>query len=59
MPQYDYICPECGNKEEVEMSMKEVGNVIPTCSKCGVSMEQRVTVGGIVFRGAGFYKTDS
>ncbi|MFN2483863.1 MAG: FmdB family zinc ribbon protein [Candidatus Limnocylindria bacterium] len=57
MPTYDYECRSCGDRIEVIHGMTEPG---PTaCERCGGPMRRRLYATGIIFKGSGFYKTDS
>ena len=57
MPTYDYQCRSCGNITEVVHSMLEDG---PTeCDRCGGQLRRVFHPTGIIFKGGGFYKTDS
>lgn len=57
MPAYDYQCRSCGVISEVVHSMLEDG---PTkCERCGGELRRLVHPTGIIFKGSGFYKTDS
>ncbi|ANQ53387.1 FmdB family transcriptional regulator [Thermosipho affectus] len=57
MPLYRYVCKKCGN-EKVELhSFKEQLNL--ECEICGSQMEKAIGRVGIVFKGSGFYITDS
>jgi len=57
VPTYDYQCRSCGTITEVVHSMLEDGPT--TCEKCGGPLRRVVHPTGIIFRGSGFYKTDS
>lgn len=57
MPTYDYQCRSCGLITEVVHSMLEDGPT--TCGHCGGSLRRVVHAAGIIFKGSGFYKTDS
>lgn len=57
MPTYDYQCRSCGVITEVVHSMLEDGPT--TCERCGGDLRRVVHAAGIIFRGSGFYKTDS
>ncbi len=57
MPTYDYQCRSCGNTIEVIHSMLADGPT--TCEICGGSLRRVIHPTGIIFKGAGFYKTDS
>ena len=57
MPTYDYQCRSCGSITEVVHSMLEDG---PTeCERCGGELRRVFHPTGIIFKGGGFYKTDS
>ena len=57
MPTYDYQCRSCGFITEVVHSMFEDG---PTeCERCGGQLRRVFHPTGIIFKGGGFYKTDS
>ncbi len=57
MPTYDYQCRSCGRTTEVIHSMLEDGPT--TCEICGGQLRRVIYPTGIIFKGAGFYKTDS
>ena len=57
MPTYDYQCRSCGVIREVIHSMLEDGP--GECERCGGQVRRVVHPTGIIFRGSGFYKTDS
>ncbi len=57
MPTYDYQCRSCGNVTEVIHSMTEDGPT--TCEVCGGPLRRILYPAGIIFKGSGFYKTDS
>lgn len=57
VPTYDYQCRSCGVITEVVHSMLEDGP--STCARCGGDLRRVVHAAGIIFRGSGFYKTDS
>ena len=57
MPTYDYPCRSCGFITEVVHSLLEDG---PTeCARCGGPLRRVIHPTGIIFKGGGFYKTDS
>lgn len=57
MPTYDYQCRSCGAVTEVIHSMLEEG---PTaCERCGGELRRILYPAGIIFKGSGFYRTDS
>ena len=57
MPTYDYQCRSCGHTIEVIHSMLEEGPT--TCERCGGQLRRVLFPAGIIFKGSGFYKTDS
>jgi putative FmdB family regulatory protein len=57
LPTYDYQCRSCGVITEVVHSMLEDGPT--TCQHCGGDLRRVVHAAGIIFKGSGFYKTDS
>ena len=57
MPLYEYLCSTCGHRFEVRQGIKEPS--LTTCSECAGSIRRVVHPVGIVFKGSGFYKTDS
>ena len=57
MPTYDYQCRSCGVITEVVHSMLEEGP--SECERCGGQLRRVVHPTGIIFKGSGFYKTDS
>jgi putative FmdB family regulatory protein len=57
MPTYEYVCTECGNRIEVVQSIADAP--LTTCTVCGGQLRKVFSPVGIVFKGSGFYKTDS
>ena len=57
MPTYDYRCRQCGRTTEVIHSMLEDGPT--TCEHCGGPLRRVLHPTGIIFKGSGFYRTDS
>ena len=57
MPTYEYACTECGQHVEVVQSMSAAP--LTTCSACGCRLRKVFSPIGIVFKGSGFYRTDS
>jgi putative FmdB family regulatory protein len=57
VPTYDYQCRECGHTTEVIHSMQESGP--ERCERCGGELRRVFFPAGIIFKGSGFYKTDS
>ena len=57
MPTYEYACVECGNHIEVVQSMSDPP--LAVCAACGGRLRKVFSPIGIVFKGSGFYRTDS
>jgi putative FmdB family regulatory protein len=58
VPTYDYQCRSCGHRFEVfERMMNGRGRACPRCS--GRAKRQISGGGGVLFKGSGFYSTDS
>ncbi|HEY7048963.1 MAG TPA: FmdB family zinc ribbon protein [Jatrophihabitantaceae bacterium] len=59
MPTYQYACtnPECGNQFELVQSFTDPA--ASTCPVCGQPVRKRYGSVGVVFKGSGFYRTDS
>ena len=57
MPTYEYLCNECENSFEAVQSFTEAA--IEQCPKCNGEVRKVYNNVGVVFKGSGFYKTDS
>jgi putative FmdB family regulatory protein len=57
MPTYEYACTECGERSEVVQSIFDAPPT--TCAVCGGTLRKVFSPVGIVFKGSGFYRTDS
>jgi putative FmdB family regulatory protein len=57
VPTYDYQCRSCGSVTEVIHSMLEDGPSV--CERCGGDLRRVLYPTGIIFKGSGFYRTDS
>lgn len=57
MPTYEYACRSCGEHVEVVQSFRD--DPLTTCPACGGSLRKVFGSIGVVFKGSGFYKTDS
>jgi putative FmdB family regulatory protein len=57
VPTYQYTCTECG--EPVEAVQKFTDAPLTMCSACGGRLRKVFSPVGIVFKGSGFYRTDS
>ena len=57
MPTYEYECTACGQHMEVFQRFSE--DALTTCGVCGGVLRKVFHPAGIVFKGSGFYATDS
>jgi putative FmdB family regulatory protein len=57
VPTYDYRCRACGHTFETVHSILDEG---PTaCERCGGRLDRVLHPAGVIFKGSGFYATDS
>jgi putative FmdB family regulatory protein len=57
MPTYEYACAKCGHQFEAVQSFSDAP--ISVCPECGGEVNKVFSNVGVVFKGSGFYKTDS
>jgi putative FmdB family regulatory protein len=57
MPTYEYSCTKCGEHLEAVQSFSD--DPLKRCPACGGKLKKVFGNVGIVFKGSGFYKTDS
>ena len=57
MPTYSYACTECDNRFDVVQGFSD--DALTTCEKCSGRLRKLFNSVGIVFKGSGFYRTDS
>jgi len=57
VPTYQYQCTECG--EGLEAVQKFTDAPLTVCAACGGRLRKVFSPVGIVFKGSGFYRTDS
>ncbi|NRQ48313.1 FmdB family zinc ribbon protein [Aeromicrobium stalagmiti] len=57
MPKYQYQCKDCGEALEVQQSFTD--DALTVCPHCGGDLRKVFNAVGVVFKGSGFYKTDS
>lgn len=57
MPTYEYACTSCGNRFEAFQRIDE--DPLSVCEACGGGLRKVFHPAGIVFKGSGFYATDS
>ena len=57
MPTYQYACTACDHKFEAIQSFSD--DSLTVCPECKGEIRKVYTAVGVVFKGSGFYKTDS
>ena len=57
MPTYQYACTECGHEFEQFQSFSE--DTLTVCPVCSGKLRKLFNAVGVVFKGSGFYRTDS
>ena len=57
MPTYEYECTACG--QHIEVFQRFTEDALTTCGVCGGKLRKVFHPAGIVFKGSGFYATDS
>jgi putative FmdB family regulatory protein len=57
MPTYDYACTKCGHQFEAFQSFSD--DALTECPECKGEVQKVYSNVGVVFKGSGFYKTDS
>ena len=57
MPTYEYACTQCGHEFEAFQSFSDAA--LTQCPECERAIQKVYSNVGVVFKGSGFYKTDS
>jgi putative FmdB family regulatory protein len=57
VPTYSYACTECGDRFNVVQAFSD--DALTTCEKCSGRLRKLFGKVGVVFKGSGFYRTDS
>ncbi len=57
MPTYEYACRDCGQHVEVVQSFRD--DPLTQCATCGGRLRKVYGATGIIFKGSGYYVTDS
>jgi putative FmdB family regulatory protein len=57
VPTYSYACTECGNRFDAVQAFSD--DALTTCEKCSGRLRKLFGSVGVVFKGSGFYRTDS
>jgi putative FmdB family regulatory protein len=57
LPTYQYACTECGHAFEQVQSFSD--DALTHCPECDGRLRKVFNAVGVVFKGSGFYRTDS
>ena len=57
MPTYSYACTDCGDRFDAVQAFSD--DALTTCTKCEGRLRKLFNSVGVVFKGSGFYRTDS
>jgi putative FmdB family regulatory protein len=57
VPTYSYECTECGDRFDIVQAFTD--DALTTCERCSGRLRKRFNSVGVVFKGSGFYRTDS
>jgi putative FmdB family regulatory protein len=57
VPTYSYACTECGDRFDAVQAFTD--SALTTCAKCNGRLRKLFGNVGVVFKGSGFYRTDS
>jgi putative FmdB family regulatory protein len=57
VPTYSYACTECGNRFDMVQAFTD--DALTSCPQCSGRLRKLFGSVGVVFKGSGFYRTDS
>ncbi len=57
MPTYSYACTDCDNRFDAVQAFTD--EALTTCPECSGRLRKLFNSVGVVFKGSGFYRTDS
>ncbi|WP_163571216.1 FmdB family zinc ribbon protein [Fodinicola feengrottensis] len=57
MPTYQYACTECGHRFDAVQAFTD--DALTSCPNCSGKLRKVFSSVGVVFKGSGFYRTDS
>ena len=57
MPTYEYACTACGHRFDAVQRFTD--EALTECPECGGKLRKIFSAVGVVFKGSGFYRTDS
>jgi putative FmdB family regulatory protein len=57
VPTYAYACKDCGHAFDIQQSFSD--DSLTVCPECRGKLRKKFNSVGVVFKGSGFYRTDS
>lgn len=57
MPTYEYACSSCEHRFDVRQGFNDAP--LTDCPQCGANVRRVLYPAGVIFKGTGWYKTDS
>lgn len=57
MPTYAYACKDCSHTFDIVQSFTD--STLTSCPECQGTLRKKFNSVGVVFKGSGFYRTDS
>lgn len=57
MPKYAYACKDCSHAFDIQQSFTD--DSLTVCPECRGTLRKKFNSVGVVFKGSGFYRTDS
>ncbi len=57
MPTYAYACKDCNHAFDIQQSFSD--DSLTVCPECRGNLRKKFNSVGVVFKGTGFYRTDS
>ncbi|QFG67705.1 FmdB family transcriptional regulator [Ornithinimicrobium pratense] len=57
MPTYSYVCKDCAHAFDIQQAFTD--DALTTCPECAGVLRKVFSAVGVVFKGSGFYRTDS
>ena len=57
MPTYAYACKDCSHAFDIVQSFTD--STLTSCPECEGTLRKKFNSVGVVFKGSGFYRTDS
>lgn len=57
MPTYAYACKDCSHAFDIQQSFTD--DSLTVCPECRGALRKKFNSVGVVFKGSGFYRTDS